>query len=94
MTTIDRDALLDVMAREAYDTAKPTDGQRDMASLMLAAAAKHILAPLRELHAAYPCPCGKPTCMVGCRGCAALHPCKTTRLLDAIEADLIGDPHA
>lgn len=44
---IDRDQLLTVMAQEAYDVAEPTDGQRDMASLMLHAAVRTILAQLR-----------------------------------------------
>lgn len=69
------------------------------AALVLPVAVRAILAPLRELHRSQrvsgrlPGSPGVDVEWTQCAGCsqAVTPPCPTVRLLDAIEADLIGD---
>ena len=62
-----------------------------LAAVRLLVAVRAILAPLRALHPSRACGCDDPDCPLTCRECLQVHPCPTARLLDAIEADLIGD---
>ena len=102
MTTLDRDALIEAMVRAEHDAGESdwswerllaeepvwAEGWRSQATAALPVAVRAILAPLRELHSPDACNCCDLTI---CRSCVTQHPCPTVRLLDAIEADLIGD---
>ena len=100
--TLDRDALIEAMARAEHGAAQPewswerlvieepawAEGWRANAAAALPVAVRAILAPLREAHSPSGCHCCDLTI---CEGCVTRYPCPTVRLLDAIEADLIGD---
>ena len=97
--TLDRDALIEAMAEADFMLDRPDarmpdfvrDRYIDGAAAVLPVAVRAILAPLRALHPSRACGCDDPDCPLTCRECLQVHPCPTARLIDAIEADLIGD---
>ena len=100
--TLDRDALIEAMARAEHDAGEAewswerlvieepvwAEGWRANATAALPVAVRAILAPLRELHLPSDCDCDDVHL---CEECGVPHACNTLRLLEAIEADLIGD---
>ena len=102
MSTIDRAALIEAMACAEHESSEPdwtwerlaifeptyADGWRGQAAAALPVAVRAILAPLRELHRPDACNCCD---LAVCASCVTRYPCPTVALLDAIEADLIGD---